>query len=179
LDRQFDDLLLLRIVANGTLQVFDGVAFIQRGDVALCVYGSDARVHRTRWLFDRADECVRNVGEPDGILILFLIPPSAAPPDAATRAENSARFKKVFPSIRRFVTVPLGDALRVSIVKAVMRAMILVQRQIGRHVIASTEADGITRLLERAGPDTPNRAAIEADLRSLWEALDKKAAKAS
>lgn len=172
-------MLCLKIVANTKVQVFDGVAFMQRGDVALYVYSSDARLHRTRWAFDRADDCVRTVGQPDGILILFIIPPSAAPPDAATRAENSARFKKIFPSIRRFVSVPLGDALRVSIVKAVMRAMILVQRQVGRHVIASTEAEGITRLLERAGPDTPDRATLEADLRSLWEALDDKTAKAS
>ena len=150
---------------------------MQRGDVALYVYSSDARLHRTRWAFDRADESVRSA--PDGILILFIIPPSAAPPDSATRAENSARLKKVLPSIRRFVTVPLGDALRVSIVKAVMRAMILIQRQIGRHVIASTEADGISHLLECAGPDTPDRATLEADLRSLWEALDQKTARAS
>jgi hypothetical protein len=167
----------LKIMANPTPQVFDGVAFVQRGDVGLYVYSSDARVHRTRWAFDRADESVQSAS--DGILILFIIPPTAAPPDAATRAENSARFKKVYPSIRRFVTVPLGDALRVSIVKAVMRAMILVQRQVGRHVIASTEAEGISRLLERAGPDTPGRQTLEADLRTLWAALEQKTARAS
>jgi hypothetical protein len=159
------------------IQVFDGVAISQRGDLLVFVYEGDARVHRTRWAFDRADEFARK--HPGGILILFLIPPGSAPPDGATRSENAVRFRQLLPGIRRFVTVPLGDAMRAAIVRAVMRAMILVQRHSRSHVIADTESEAISFVLEVGGKDTPGRAMIEADIRALREALATTTARAS
>jgi hypothetical protein len=76
------------------------------------------------------------------------------------------------------VTVALGDNFRVSIVRAVMRAMILLARQAGRHVIAVSEEEGIRRLLEGAGPGPgmPKRSQIEADLAAMHAELEPKAA---
>lgn len=159
------------------IQIFDRVACARRGDLLVFVYEGDARLHRTRWAFDRADELAQ--AHPDGVLILFLIPPGSAPPDGATRSENAVRFRKLLPRIRRFVTVPIGDALRAAIVRAVMRAMILVQRQANRHVIADTESEAISFVLEVASKDTPDRPTIEADVRALREALATTTARAS
>ena len=168
--RALGTLLLVSLeIVPPNIEVFDGVAVSRRGDLLVFLYEGDARLHRTRWAFDRADELARMY--PNGILILFLIPPGSAPPDAATRSENAVRFRKLLPSIRRFVTVPLGDALRAAIVRAVMRAMILVQRQASRHVIADTESEAISSVLELAGRDTPNRQTIEAEIRALRETL--------
>ena len=60
-----------------------------------------------------------------------------------------------------------------------MRAMILVQRQASRHVIADTESEAISSVLELAGKDTPNRRTIEAEIRALRETLATTTARAS
>lgn len=154
-------------MASPLAQVHDGVGVVCRGNLALIVYAADARLHRTRWLFDRLDElATRN---PEGVFALMVVTPNAAPPDAATRTENAARLRKLGKTLIAIVTVALGDDFRISIVRTVMRAMILLSRQVGRHVIASTEREGIDCLLEEAKLDSrlPTRAQIEADLAAL------------
>jgi hypothetical protein len=69
--------------------------------------------------------------------------------------------------------VPLGDTMRVHLVRAVMRAMLLVQGQSERHRIAVSEADGIRMIIEVASPATPNAAQIRADLAELHAAIEK------
>ncbi len=149
------------------VQTHDGVGVVCRGNLALVLYGADARLHRTRWVFDRVDElAARN---PGGIYSLMAITPNSAPPDAATRAENAKRFGQLDRVLIAMVTVALGDDFKISIVRTVMRAVILLSRKSGKHMIASTEREGIDRLLAEAAGDTrlPSRALIEGDLAAL------------
>ena len=133
------------------------------------VYRSAARLHRTRWLFDQAEViAARNL---NGTVVFMVVLPSADPPDKETRAENSARLKKLGDKVRRVVTVPVGDGLRVSIVRTVMRALALVQVQAQSFCIANTIDEGLRRLREVATAETPSRETIVADLRRLYEAL--------
>src|SRR4051812_34653511 len=85
----------------------DGVAAVARGDVVLIVYQAAGRVHRTRWLFDELDRAA--AGSPGGIRGYMVILSTADPPDAATRAENAARLKKLGAALFLLVTVPVGD----------------------------------------------------------------------
>jgi hypothetical protein len=66
----------------------DGVAVVARGDTLLIVYQAAARLHRTKWLFDVIDELVAR--NRDGIIAFMVILSTADPPDAVTRAENTA-----------------------------------------------------------------------------------------
>jgi hypothetical protein len=153
------------------VQTHDGVGVACRGNLVLVFYGADARLHRTRWIFDRVDEvAARN---PGGIYSLMAIIPNSAPPDAATRAENAKRFGQLDRVLIAMVTVALGDDFRVSIVRTLMRASILLSRQSGKHLIASTECEGIDRLLAEAAGDTrlPSRSLIEGDLATLRRKL--------
>jgi hypothetical protein len=109
---------------------------------------------------------------PDGIVGLMLVLPTATPPDAATRHENVVRMRKLAPHIRRFVTVPIGDALHVMVVRTVMRALGVVQGKSRVQKVANTIEQGIRSLLEAASPLTPTPAEIEADLRAMYEALN-------
>ena len=137
------------------------------------VYRSAARLHRTRWLFDQAEViAARNL---NGTVVFMVVLPSADPPDKETRAENSARLKKLGDKVRRVVTVPVGDGLRVSIVRTVMRALALVQVQAQSFCIANTIDEGLRRLREVATAETPSRETIVADLRRLYEALGETA----
>ena len=137
------------------------------------VYRSAARLHRTRWLFDQAE--VIAARNPNGTVVFMVVLPSADPPDKETRAENSARLKKLGDKVRRVVTVPVGDGLRVNIVRTVMRALALIQGQAQSFCIANTIDEGLRRLREVATAETPSRETIVADLRRLYEALGETA----
>ncbi len=153
------------------MQTHDGVGMVCRGNLALVFYGADAHLNRSRWLFDRVDElAARN---PEGIYALMVIAPNSAPPDAAARAEDAKRFGQLDRVLIAMATVALGDDFRVSIVRTLMRAAILLSRKSGKHMIASTEREGIDRLLAEAAGDTrlPSRALIEGDLAALRKKL--------
>ena len=156
-------------MAGPLARTFDRVGIVARGDLFLVLYGADARLHRTRWLFDRAEDFVAR--GPGDFLALMVVSADAAPPDVETRIENSRRLAQLGGRLRRLVTVPLGDSLRVHIVRAVMRAMLLVQGQSARHRIAVSESDGIRLILEVATPETPSAAQIRADLAELHAEL--------
>jgi hypothetical protein len=151
------------------VKMYDGVAVIARGDLILIVYQQPARLHRTRWLFDMLDGAA--AANLDGIKGLMVVLPTADPPDAPTRAENTARFRKLAPSMKLMVTVPVGDALWVSLVRTVMRAIHVIQGRSRNQAVLTTLEAGVERLLEAAGPKTPPRTQIEADLDALHQAL--------
>jgi len=152
------------------VRILDGVGVIARGDLLLILYVADARLHRTRWLFDQADELVARC--PDGVLSLMVIGEHSGLPDAPTRAENTRRLDKLGGALRRLVTVPLGDGVRANLVRAVMRAMLLVQGKSDRLRIAPTEAEGIRQVGLVATSLTPGGNQIRADLADLHADVD-------
>jgi hypothetical protein len=101
----------------------------------------------------------------------MVVLPTADPPDGPTRAENNARLRRVGARLRRLVTAPVGDAFRMSVVRAVMRGLALLQGQTRTHVIADTVEGGVMRLLEVKTEQTPGRARILIDLRAMHAAL--------
>jgi len=152
-----------------SVETNDGVAITSRGDLVLSLWQNPARVHRTRWFFDVVDEFAsRNA---DGIVAMLIILPTASPPDAPARAENAVRLRKLGKVVRRVVTVPLGDAFFLNVVRTVMRAMFVVQGQAGTQIVESSVPVGINRILEAATPNTPGRALIESDVRALYKSL--------
>jgi hypothetical protein len=155
---------------EGRPRTHDGVAIVTRGDLLLVLYNEPARLARTRWAFDVADEFA--AANPEGIVALMVVTATADPPDGPTRAENTARFRRIGPSLRRFVTVPVGDELRMMIVRTIMRGISILQGQLGTHVIEGSIDLGIARIRERASGRTPAHKTIQDDLRSLFAALD-------
>jgi hypothetical protein len=147
----------------------DGVAVSVRGDLVLSLWKEPARVHRTRWFFDIVDEAAAK--NPEGVGVLLLILPTSSPPDAPARAENAVRLRKLGKVIQRVVTVPLGDALFLNVVRTVMRAMFIVQGQARVQIVESSVSSGIGRTLEEASHRTPGRAQVERDVLALYEAL--------
>jgi hypothetical protein len=90
---------------------------------------------------------------------------------APARAENHARLRKLGPAIRRVVTVPVGDAFFISVVRTVMRTMFVIQGQARIQFVCRTVPEGIARVIEAPSQHTPARAQIEADLRAMYDAL--------
>src|SRR5689334_22042741 len=156
-------------MSNSLVQTYDGVGAVVRGNLILILYAADARLARTQWLFDRVDALANRSKDP--ILVLMVITESAGPPDAATRAENTRRFKQVGKSIRSMATVALGDAFKTNIVRSIMRAMLLLQGQAAWHFVATTVDEGFARLYKEAGAGTPPLATARDDLGALAAAL--------
>jgi hypothetical protein len=155
---------------NHEIATYDGVAMAQASETALIVYALPARVDRTRWLFDRLDEMLAR--DDTRICVFMVILPTADPPDAATRAENDRRLRSMFGRLRRIVTVVLGDGFRLNVVRTVMRAMFIVQRQSHLLLVASTLDDGLCQVLRDAPEQTATRDTLESVLREMCRKLD-------
>jgi hypothetical protein len=153
-----------------SVQADDGVAMAVRGDTLTVVYQEPARLHRSRWVYDQADRLVERC--PEGIVALVVMLPTCTPPDGPTRAENSSRLRKLGPSLRRLVTVPVGDDLSKSIARSVVRATAIVQKGPSRLRLSETVEGAIACLLESASPVSPSFDQIAADVRALCKALD-------
>jgi hypothetical protein len=160
---------------DGEIETKDGVAVAKRGDLFQIVYSAPARLHRTRWLFDRVDALTMG----RGFVALMVVLSTADPPDAATRAENVARLRQIGPRLRRLVTVPLGDTFHVAIVRTIMRALAVVQGHGRTHLVCSSIEDGVARVVQVAGPSTPLAPRILEDQRVMFGALGLQAPRMS
>jgi hypothetical protein len=151
-----------------SVQTYDGVALATRGDTLVVLWNAPARLHRSRWVYDRADEFVAT--QEGGVLGLMILLPSADPPDSATRAENALRLRKLAPRVWRLTTVAVGDDFRHMVVRSVLRLMAL-PLGAGRALVEKTIALGIQRTVEVGSPATPSVAELYECTISLYLAL--------
>jgi hypothetical protein len=154
---------------EGDVLAEDGVAVMGRGDTFSIVYQKAARVHRTRWLFERLEAFV--AGRSGEVMVLMVVLPTADPPDAPTRAENAAGLKRLGSRLRRMVTAPVGDAFRTSIVRTIMRALAALQGKSGVHFVVNSVDEAVQRIRQAAGGKTPSLDQLHADLAALHRAL--------
>lgn len=141
----------------------DGLALAMMGDTVLTLWQGPSRAARVRFLFEKTQELLIN--QPGGVLVCQEVLPTATPPDGPARAENAAQLAAAHGQIRRIVTVPVGDAFSTSVVRTAMRGIFLLSGHSKLHLVASTMDEGMSLILEKAGPRTPSREA-------LWEALE-------
>jgi hypothetical protein len=133
------------------------------------MWQSAANLNRVRWHAAVLEQHVaKHRGETLGLMIVL---PTAAPPQGEARLESNAVVRRVAPHLRLAVTAALGETLQMQVVRTVMRGMFLLCGNAKRHVVVSTEAQGVDRILGVADSTTPNRAELEATLSALHEAL--------
>jgi hypothetical protein len=154
--------------ASSKVEVFDGVAFLSRGDVVLALWKAPARIHRAKWLFDHVDRVIAE--RPGGVLAAYFILSSSSPPDGPARAENQRRIQAIGASFRRLLLVPIGDALWTSIVRTVMRGVAIVTGN-KNLAVANGVADALDKLLAARSERTPSRRELEAAVAVLFDAL--------
>jgi hypothetical protein len=157
------------IVPQGKVLVYDGVGMLMRGDTCMIVYQKAARIERTRWVFDVVENYLLD-NETD-LLAFLIVLPSADPPDGRTRQENTDRLKKIGPRVRRLVTMPIGNAFKTNLVRAVMRGLNLVLGHSETRSIADTVDEGLDELLEFASERTPPMQQIRNDIALIYQAL--------
>ena len=80
-------------------------------------------------------------------------------------------FHRYGPKLRRFVGVPLGDSIWMAIVRTIARTVMAMSGRSGRQVLAGSVDQGLSLLLEAAGPNTPPRGELERAVAELSRLL--------
>lgn len=150
------------------VEVGDGVATIALGDTLVEVWRSPASAERWRWVQARRDRLLATRTE---MLDLSIILGSSSPPNAALRSEMQADFKRMGPKMRRMVVVPVGTSVWISLVRAIVRGILLVSGGSKQQSVASSLDEGIERVRDLAGADTPMAAVLRDGARRLATAL--------
>jgi hypothetical protein len=149
---------------------FDGIAVAVSGDLLVALWSAPGTLERMRWLGQRLDAFAagRGAGE---MVVLMVILPTSSPPEAPARAESNAIVKRLGARARLVVTVPLGDALWLLVVRAVMRTTFVLSGNSRQLSIASTEAEGIRQIISTRRDTTPDADEIRAMLSELYAEL--------
>ena len=147
------------------IERFPGVTFATRGDVGMVVWNGDPTLAANKWVIERAKTDL--MSRFPTVLLVQIILETAGQPDAETRRYIEEAFKTHLQPARRMVTIPIGGTLAKTIVRTIMRGMIVVAGRSGVIQISATVAEGLDSLYEKASAHTPKRPEIEALLRQM------------
>lgn len=152
------------------VEVFDGVAAVTLGDVLLLLWQSPARreriVRATAWI-----DAVM-AANPDSIVICQLLLSSASPPDREGRTVAKRAALRFAPRIRRAVMVPLGDSIWQGVVRAILRAAVLIAGHASQLKVVPSERAAIDSLMQVASTRSGSRQQLEAAVEALHAALE-------
>lgn len=148
--------------------VGDGVAVLTRGDTIVFLWKEAATAPRWAWQQER----VRNflASREDAIWVIVILE-SSTPPNATLRARMQLDFRMVGPKLRRLVAVPIGTSLWMSVVRTIVRGVLLVSGLARLHVLAGSVEEAVERVREVAGPDTPSASTLREMVETLHRAV--------
>ena len=147
----------------------DGLASVALGDTLVFLWKEPVTLPRFMWFIQGCATLAR--GRPHGMICLDLILPDSQPPTAEVRARMQTEFRSLGPKLRRLVVVPLGDSIWLSVVRTIVRAVLLLSGQSKQHVVAATLEAGIEQVKGVAGPETPSPADLRDAVMNLYLAL--------
>lgn len=143
----------------------DGIYSRECGDVCFAVWTKAATAARMRAL---SDDLAAVAARHGSIVVCQFIHSSSKPPDAGGRAEGLKLLKLNEPAMRRLITVPMGDAIWVGIVRSIMRGFFVLLRRSDLLVIAHDQGSAIARILEVKSARTPPAAVLAETLAELF-----------
>jgi hypothetical protein len=141
-----------------------------RGDVVVVLWKAPARFSRGRWLFEAT---AKNVANFSSFAYLQVVLPSSSPPDKEMRAEANRWLQRFAPKLRMMVTVPIGDALWVNVVRTIMRAMFMLQGRTSTHSVFDSIGAGVDKVRATGTSETPSREVLLDASEALFRALDE------
>ena len=155
-------------MGNG-LKMGDGIAAIALGDTLLVLWQEPATLERWQWQLQLQRELLET--HPAGIVCLVMILPGSSAPNAAVRARMQQDFRGLGTNLRRLVALPLGDTLWLSVVRAMLRAILLVSGMSKQHAVVSRLSEALDEIEKAAGPNTRTRGELRAAAIRLCSAL--------
>jgi hypothetical protein len=155
-------------MGNG-LKKGDGIAAIALGDTLISLWQEPATLERWQWQLQLQRELLET--QPAGIVCLVMILPESSAPNSAVRARMQQDFRSLGTKLRRLVALPLGDTLWLSVVRAMMRAILLVSGLSKQHVVVGRLREALDEIEKAAGPNTRTRGELRAAASRLCSAF--------
>jgi hypothetical protein len=147
----------------------DGLAACDVGDVLVLLWKSPPNLQRWAWNFAEIERLAFRHRE--GVIVLDLLLESSTAPDAVTRGRMQRDLRKLGLKLRRLVVVPLGNSLWTSLVRTMVRALLLLSGQASRQVVVGTVAEGLAAVAKAGSAHTPSERVIEGAIGDLYRAL--------
>lgn len=128
-----------------------------------------ATLNRVRWHGALLEQHVsKHRGKALGLMVVQA---TAAPPRGVARVESNAIVRRIGSEMLVSVTAALGDTVQLQLVRSIMRGMFVLSGNVKRHLVVSSEAEAIDRVLAAAEPPAPSRAELASVVRALHSAL--------
>src|SRR5450432_1409331 len=147
----------------------DGVALVVLGDTMVVMWQAPASLARWQWQMERQDALMAT--QPSGIIFFYLILSASDSPDAKLRWTMKTDFERIGDRLRGQIVVPLGDSVRMVVVRAIVRAILLMSGHSKRQVVVSTIKEGLLRVQDVASRVTPSHSQLLTAVRALAAAL--------
>src|SRR5450432_222256 len=123
-------------MTSKSMEVRDGVGLLSMGDTLLVLWAKPASLDRWGFQLNRMEKMV--VSRVEGILVLVIIMSVDTPPDVTVRNDMQAAVHRLGPKLRRLVAVPLGHSVWLSIIRTVVRGLLIVSGESKRHRVAAS-----------------------------------------
>jgi len=139
---------------SNDVEVQDGVGLLQTGDTLVVLWNEPATIERWRYQLKRMVSMISS--RPEGILVLVVILAVDTLPDTAVREDMQAALRRLGARVRMLVAVPLGDTMMLSLMRTLLRGLLVVSGQSHRHRVTASVSEGLRRLQEKASAETPS-----------------------
>ncbi|HSY20906.1 MAG TPA: hypothetical protein VK841_02270 [Polyangiaceae bacterium] len=153
----------------GNVEVRDGVGLVPVGDTLIAFWKAPPTLDRWRFQLNRMEMLAAS--RPDGIVCVALITEWATPPDAKVRQAMQADYRRMGTKVRRLVVIPLGDSIWLSIVRPIVRGVLMLGGHAQRHRVVATIQEGLEAVRAVAGPTTPSSHELREALSGLSAVL--------
>jgi hypothetical protein len=156
------------MTATPNVELHPSLAFSVAGDVGLILWSGTPTIEANRWLMGRFTAGLSAI---DGTAVgLQIIGEDTPVPDSATRRYVQQSYQQDLARVRRLVNTPLGDSLRQSIIRTVLRTMAVVGDRRKVLTIAATIDEALDLVAAVSSPHTPSRAVLSDRIDQLFNA---------
>ena len=136
------------------VEVLDGIGLLQMGDTLIVLWNAPATLERWRYQLKRMSSMIAS--RPEGILVLVVILAVDTLPDSAVRDEMQAAVRRFGARLRMLVAVPLGDSMMLSLMRTLLRGLLVVSGESHRHRVTAGVSEGLRQLREKKSAHTPS-----------------------
>ena len=142
------------------------------GDVAIVLWTGEPTIAANRWLVDGLLSSV--VAKQPSCIVLVFIGEHVSVPSAETRKDVQKVFRNELAPVRRLVNVPLGDSVKQTLFRSVLRAMAMLGDSRRVVSVAGNIEEAIAAARSVAGPQTPHPLALRGAIEALFSDMDDK-----
>ena len=142
------------------------VRYTASGDVAVVLWTGEPTIAANRWLVDGLLSSF--LAKQPSCIVLVFIHPDVSVPSAETRKDIQGVFRNELAPVRRLVNIPLGDNVKQTLFRSVLRAMAMLGDSRRVVSIAANVEEAIASARAVAGPQTPSSLALRAAIDELF-----------